>query len=154
LQSTHPSMGRRWRTNFGPKGVSATFSWAATRSGARKSHDEASDWYISKIASASWPAAINALAASRNGILDTHQTRSSPSRRTSYRPALRGAGVMMSVSVEVQSGGLFSRVVSWWDTLGRKPNDPVEDLNVPPNSKSLFSLGWGIPPLGTISSST
>ena len=45
--------------------------------------DDAELWHISKIASASWPAAISALAASRNGILDTHQTRSLPSRRTS-----------------------------------------------------------------------
>jgi hypothetical protein len=60
----------------------------------------------------------------------------------------------MSVSVDAQSGDLLSRVVSWWDTLGRKPNDPVGGLSVPPNSKSLFSLDWGSPPLGTIDSNT
>ncbi|MGB8068624.1 MAG: hypothetical protein WCF38_13135, partial [Pseudolabrys sp.] len=71
LQSTLPSIGRRWRTNFGPKGVSATFSWQQFGAVRASSHDDASGRYISKIASASWPAVISALAASRNGILDT-----------------------------------------------------------------------------------
>ena len=54
----------------------------------------------------------------------------------------------MSVSVDAQSGDLFSRVVSWWDTLGRKPNDPVEDLTVP--IQIVVFVRLGIPPLGTI----
>jgi hypothetical protein len=51
----------------------------------------------------------------------------------------------MSVSVDAQSGDLLSRVVSWWDTLGRKPNDPVEGLGVPLSAKCLFLFGWRSP---------
>ena len=52
---------------------------------------------------------------------------------------------MMSVSVDAQSGDLLSRVVSWWDTLGRKANDPVEGLGVPLSAKCLFLFGWRSP---------
>ena len=57
---------------------------------------------------------------------------------------------MLSVSVDAQSGDLLSRVLSWWDTLGRKPNDPVEHSGVPLSAKYLFVLGWRCP-LGTAS---
>jgi hypothetical protein len=56
----------------------------------------------------------------------------------------------MSVSVNAQSGDLLSRVVSWWDTLGRKANDPVEGLGVPLSAKCLFLFGWRSP-LGSAS---
>ena len=52
---------------------------------------------------------------------------------------------MMSVSVDAQSGDLLSRVVSWWDTFGRKPNDPVEGLGVPLSAKCLFLLAAAVP---------
>lgn len=52
---------------------------------------------------------------------------------------------MMSVSVDAQSGDLLSRVVSWWDTFGRKPNDPVEGVGVPLSAKCLFLFGCRSP---------
>jgi hypothetical protein len=51
----------------------------------------------------------------------------------------------MNVSVDAQLGDLSSRVVSWWDTLGGKPNDPMERLSVPLCAKSLSLLGWRCP---------
>ena len=51
----------------------------------------------------------------------------------------------MSMSVEAFEDRLLLRVVSWWDTLGRKPNDPVGGLGVPLSAKPLLSLAWGSP---------
>ena len=85
-------------------------------------------------------------AALKSGDIDTHRTRSVPSRRASKRPMPDGAGVMMIVSFDWRSGDLLSRGASWWDTLGRKPNDPVEPSSVPLFSKCLFSFGWRGPP--------
>src|SRR5262245_42869997 len=39
----------------------------------------------------------------------------------------------------------------WWDTCGKKPNEAMERISVPLNSKSLIRHDRGSPPLGTTS---